>query len=79
MEFDGTALPNSRGASFYKTRNGKLCYARDIVESPLKLGAAALGIVGFIAQLVRCRAFNSLSRTLNIPLKPAGKSLVKAG
>ncbi|CAJ1358693.1 unnamed protein product [Effrenium voratum] len=53
VEFDGVELPNSRGASLYKTRNGKLLYARDIVESPLKLGGAALGIVGFLAGLVR--------------------------
>lgn len=53
VEFDGVPLPNSRGASLYKTKNGKLSYARDIVESPLKLGSAALGIVGFIATLVR--------------------------
>eukprot|EP00913_Durusdinium_trenchii_P014213 g13339.t1 len=36
VEFDGVALPNSRGASLYKTKNGRLLYARDIVESPLK-------------------------------------------
>ena len=80
VEFDGVPLPNSRGASLYKTRGGKLFYARnlpkkrffflagvgvrrcsqmpqthtgDIVESPLKLGGAALGIVGFIAPIIR--------------------------
>ncbi|CAK9006738.1 unnamed protein product [Durusdinium trenchii] len=53
VEFDGVALPNSRGASLYKTKNGRLLYARDIVESPLKLGSSALGIVGFLAALVR--------------------------
>ena len=30
VEFDGVPLPNSRGASLYKTRGGKLVYARDL-------------------------------------------------
>ncbi|CAE7744694.1 Oxr1, partial [Symbiodinium microadriaticum] len=60
VEFDGVPLPNSRGASLYKTRGGKLFYARDIVESPLKLGGAALGIVGFIAPIIRALQRGSL-------------------
>ncbi|CAE7256228.1 Tldc2 [Symbiodinium pilosum] len=60
VEFDGVPLPNSRGASLYKTQGGKLVYARDIVESPLKLGGAALGIVGFIAPIIRALQRGSL-------------------
>lgn len=53
VEFDGVPLPNGRGASLYRTKGDKLVYARDVVESPLKLGSAALGIVGFIAPIIR--------------------------
>mmetsp|Transcript_68932 Transcript_68932/g.121864 ORF Transcript_68932/g.121864 Transcript_68932/m.121864 type:complete len:420 (+) Transcript_68932:30-1289(+) len=53
VEFDGVALPNGRGVSLYRTQGAKLVYARDIVESPLKLGGAALAIVGFIAPIIR--------------------------
>lgn len=51
VELGGVPLPNGRGVSLYRTRMGKLVYARDIVESPLKLGGAALGILGIIAPI----------------------------
>ena len=38
VELMGEAFPNARGCSFYRVdeTNGKLVYARDCVESPLK-------------------------------------------
>lgn len=53
VELDGVPLPNGRGVSFYRTQRGKLVYARDIVESPLKLGGTALGILGIIVMIFR--------------------------
>ena len=54
VELDGKLFPNTRGASFYKVNeSGKLYYARDIVENPLKLGSIAFGIISLVTPLAR--------------------------
>eukprot|EP00930_Biecheleria_cincta_P087861 TRINITY_DN77100_c0_g1_i1.p1 TRINITY_DN77100_c0_g1~~TRINITY_DN77100_c0_g1_i1.p1 ORF type:complete len:429 (+),score=54.09 TRINITY_DN77100_c0_g1_i1:56-1342(+) len=68
VELDGVPLPNGRGASLYRTRGGKLVYARDIVESPLKLGGAALGILGFIAPIIKASRKSNFAEVGPAPL-----------
>jgi len=55
LELGGIAFPNSRGASFYRisSETGKLCFARDAVEPPLKPGKAVLPIIKLVLPLVR--------------------------
>ncbi len=54
VELDGKPFPNARGCSFYKINSqGKICYARDIVESPIKAGDVALQAIGTLAPLVK--------------------------
>lgn len=53
VELNGTAVANGRGASLYRTRGGRLVYARDVVESPLKLGAVIFGFLSVLAPLLR--------------------------
>lgn len=54
VELDGTPFPNARGCSFYRINDrGQICYARDIVESPIKAGDAALQAIGTLAPLVK--------------------------
>lgn len=54
VELEGTPFPNARGCSFYRINDkGQICYARDIVESPIKPGDAALKSIGVIAPLVQ--------------------------
>ena len=51
VEFDGVPLPNSRGASLYKTRGGKLFYARNLPKKGVVLPTSGLGF----ADVRRCR------------------------
>lgn len=54
VELDGAPFPNARGCSFYRINDsGQICYARDIVESPIKAGDAALQAIGTLAPLVK--------------------------
>ncbi|MEL7352333.1 MAG: nuclear transport factor 2 family protein [Cyanobacteria bacterium P01_A01_bin.116] len=55
VELDGITFPNTRGASFYRISpsSGLLIYGRDIVESPLKLGKVAFGIIRAVTPLAR--------------------------
>lgn len=55
VEFkNGTTLPFSRGASFYRINNqGQIVYARDIVEPAFKPGSGALKAISFIAPVIR--------------------------
>jgi len=53
-QLDGVLFPNTRGASFYRVNDrGKLVYARDIVESPVKLGSIAFFLLRLLTPLVR--------------------------
>ena len=54
VELDGKFFPNTRGASLYRiNEDGQLCYARDVVESPTKLGSAAFGIMKVVTPILR--------------------------
>ena len=55
VEIAGEPFPNARGASFYEIskESGKLIYARDVVESPMKLGEASFSIIRVVAPLVK--------------------------
>ncbi|USR91623.1 nuclear transport factor 2 family protein [Phormidium yuhuli AB48] len=55
IELAGIPFPNGRGVGFYRfsTQTGKLVFARDISEPPLKLGRFALLIVRLVAPLGR--------------------------
>ncbi len=55
VELSGIAFPNGRGVSFYRfaQSNGKLIFARDCVEPPLKPGKAAFTIIRWVTPLVR--------------------------
>lgn len=55
VELDGAPFPNSRGASFYRLSEttGKLVFARDIVEPPLKPGSLAFFIIRLVTPLIR--------------------------
>ena len=55
VEIAGEPFPNARGASFYEIskESGKLIYARDVVESPMKLGEASFSIRRVVAPLVK--------------------------
>lgn len=55
VELEGVAqFPFSRGVSFYETdAEGRIVFARDIVEPTLKPGAASLKAISVLAPLVR--------------------------
>ena len=55
LELDGIPLPNGRGTSFCRLSktSGKLIFARDLVEPPLKPGKVAFFILRLIMPLVR--------------------------
>ncbi|MGC9503409.1 nuclear transport factor 2 family protein [Baaleninema sp.] len=55
VELDGIPFPNGRGASFYRISDttGKLVFARDLVEPPLKPGKLSLGVIRLVTPLVR--------------------------
>lgn len=55
VELDGIPFPNGRGASFYRLsqKTRKLVFARDLVESPVKLGKVAFFIIRLVMPLVR--------------------------
>eukprot|EP00227_Mantoniella_beaufortii_P016864 CAMPEP_0197592470 /NCGR_PEP_ID=MMETSP1326-20131121/15106_1 /TAXON_ID=1155430 /ORGANISM="Genus nov. species nov., Strain RCC2288" /LENGTH=533 /DNA_ID=CAMNT_0043158169 /DNA_START=51 /DNA_END=1652 /DNA_ORIENTATION=- len=55
VEIEGQPFPNARGASLYRINpaSGKLVYARDVVESPLKLGDVSFSIIRLVAPLVK--------------------------
>ncbi|MEM8612631.1 MAG: nuclear transport factor 2 family protein [Cyanobacteria bacterium P01_H01_bin.105] len=54
IELNGIAFPNGRGVSFYRfSPTGKLIFARDCVEPPLKPGKAAFAIIRLVTPLVR--------------------------
>ncbi|MEM1368745.1 MAG: nuclear transport factor 2 family protein [Cyanobacteria bacterium P01_H01_bin.15] len=55
VELDGIPFPNGRGASFYRLSDatGKLVFARDIVEPPLKPGRAAFFIIRLVTPIIR--------------------------
>ena len=55
VELEGEPFPNARGASLYRISEttGKLAYARDVVESPLKLGDVSFSIIRLVAPLVK--------------------------
>jgi len=70
-------LPFSRGASFYRlNKQGKIVYARDLVEPSSKPGPAALGAISFIAPIVR--KLGTKANPQNLRSKEDGKDLVKA-
>ncbi len=55
VELDGIPIPNGRGVSFYRfsQTNGKLIFARDLVEPPIKPGNISFLIIRLISPLVR--------------------------
>ncbi|MGF1493939.1 MAG: nuclear transport factor 2 family protein [Microcoleaceae cyanobacterium] len=55
VELDGTPFPNSRGVSFCRLseETGKLIFARDIVEPPLKPGNISFFIIRLVTPLIR--------------------------
>ncbi|MGK7941401.1 MAG: nuclear transport factor 2 family protein [Crocosphaera sp.] len=55
VELDNVSIPNGRGVSFYRISEttGKLIFARDIVEPPLKPGKASFFIIRLITPLIR--------------------------
>ncbi|MBO9999577.1 MAG: nuclear transport factor 2 family protein [Cyanobacteria bacterium SID2] len=55
VEIAGIPFPNGRGTSFYRLSEttGKLIFARDLVEPPLKPGKFSLYIIRFVTPLVR--------------------------
>ncbi len=55
VELDNIPLPNGRGVSFYRISEttGKLIFARDIVEPPLKPGKISFLIIRLVTPLIR--------------------------
>ena len=55
VELDGIPFPNGRGVSFYRLSEttGKLVFARDVVEPPIKPGKVAFWIIRLVTPLVR--------------------------
>ncbi len=55
VELDNVSIPNGRGVSFYRISEttGKLIFARDIVEPPLKPGKVSFFIIRLITPLIR--------------------------
>ena len=73
VELLGEPFPNARGASFYEIskESGKLIYARDVVESPAKLGEASFSIIRVVAPLVKKQiaARQAKQGVINVPAK----------
>ncbi|MEM6352528.1 MAG: nuclear transport factor 2 family protein [Cyanobacteria bacterium P01_D01_bin.14] len=55
VELDGIPFPNGRGVSFYRLSadSGKIVFARDVVEPPVKPGKVAFGLIRLVAPLVK--------------------------
>ncbi len=55
VELDKIPIPNGRGVSFYRLSEttGKLVFARDIVEPPLKPGKLSFLIIRLVTPLIR--------------------------
>ncbi len=55
VELDNIPLPNGRGVSFYRISEttGKLIFARDVVEPPLKPGKLSFLIIRLVTPLIR--------------------------
>ncbi|MEA5512131.1 nuclear transport factor 2 family protein [Crocosphaera sp. UHCC 0190] len=55
VELDNIPIPNGRGVSFYRISEttGKLIFARDIVEPPLKPGKLSFFIIRLVTPLIR--------------------------
>ncbi len=55
VELDNIPIPNGRGVSFYRISEitGKLIFARDIVEPPIKPGKASFFIIRLVTPLIR--------------------------
>lgn len=55
VELDNIPFPNGRGVSFYRISEttGKLIFARDIVEPPLKPGKASFFIIRLVTPIIR--------------------------
>ena len=66
VEIAGEPVPNARGASFYEIskESGKLIYARDVVESPMKLGEASFSIIRVVAPLVKEKILAEKKKTV---------------
>jgi ketosteroid isomerase-like protein len=69
-------LPFSRGASFYEVEDGKIRFARDLVEPALKPGASALGGISAIAPVIRKLGKKANPKNLS---SSDGKNLLGAG
>lgn len=74
VELDGIPFPNGRGASFYRISDtsGKLVFARDLVEPPLKPGKLSFAIIRLVTPLVR----RLLKRQM--PAQPATQPAIQA-
>ncbi len=55
VELDNISIPNGRGVSFYRISEttGKLIFARDIVEPPLKPGKLSFIIIRLVTPLIK--------------------------
>ena len=55
VELDGIPFPNGRGVSFYRVseKTGKLVFARDLVEPPIKPGKVSFLIIRLLTPLIR--------------------------
>jgi hypothetical protein len=55
VELDNIPIPNGRGVSFYRISEttGKLIFARDIVEPPIKPGKVSFFIIRLVTPLIR--------------------------
>ncbi len=55
VELDNVSIPNGRGVSFYRISEttGKLIFARDIVEPPIKPGKVSFFIIRLVTPLIR--------------------------
>ena len=79
VELDGVAqFPFSRGVSFYEINDeGRIIFARDIVEPALKPGSAALGGISLVAPLVR--RLGPAADPANVPFAALGMAVFYAG
>ncbi len=55
VELDSIPFPNGRGVSFYRLSpdSGKIIFARDVVEPPVKPGKMAFGLIRLVSPLVK--------------------------
>lgn len=79
MELDGVAqFPFSRGVSFYEIDDeGRIIFARDIVEPAFKPGSAALAGISLVAPLVR--RLGPAANPANVPFAALGMGIFYAG